>query len=109
MNRSVFQVAILAVLTIAVGGQSARADALGAKVQEAKEKGVEWLKARQTDDGHWENDTLTLLQPGGTSALALLALLEAGVQADDGAVACGSWPADRTDGRTIGPGGCADG
>jgi hypothetical protein len=87
MRGTVRGVTLPAVLAIVLGGgQPARADPPEAKVQTAQEKGVEYLKGRQTEDGHWENDTLSLLQPGGTSALALLALLETGVKPDDRAV-----------------------
>jgi RNA polymerase sigma factor (sigma-70 family) len=67
-------------------------DPLAEKVKEAQEKAINYLKARQKEnrDGwNWENDTLNLLQPGGTSALALLALLESGLKADDATVARG--------------------
>jgi hypothetical protein len=69
------------------------ADPLAEKVKEAQEKAVKYLKAQQKDQGDgrwsWENDTLNLLQPGGTSALALIALLESGVKPDDEVVARG--------------------
>jgi RNA polymerase sigma factor (sigma-70 family) len=68
-------------------------DPLAEKVKEAQEKAVSYLKSKQMekkkDVANWENDTLTLLQPGGTSALALLALLESGLKPDDPAVATG--------------------
>jgi RNA polymerase sigma factor (sigma-70 family) len=69
------------------------ADPLAEKVKEAQEKAIAYLKAQQKDQGagrwNWENDTLNLLQPGGTSALALIALLESGVKSDDEVVARG--------------------
>ena len=59
----------------------------------AREKAIAYLKAQQKHQGgdrfNWENDTLNLLQPGGTSALAVLALLESGLKADDEVVARG--------------------
>src|SRR5262245_48321514 len=68
-------------------------DPLAAKVKEAQEKGIKYLKVQQMNQGgdvwNWENDTLTVLQEGGTSALAVLALLENGLKADDQAVARG--------------------
>ena len=68
-------------------------DPLAEKVKEAQEKAIAYLKAQQKDQGagrwNWENDTLNLLQPGGSSALALIALLESGVKPDDEVVARG--------------------
>ncbi len=69
------------------------ADALAAKVQKAQEEGVKYLKNGQQDHGggtwNWEDVTLNLIQPGGTSALAVLALLESGLKPDDKVVARG--------------------
>jgi hypothetical protein len=51
------------------------------------------LKSQQREQAkgmwNWENDTLNLLQPGGSSSLATLALLESGLKPDDPAVARG--------------------
>jgi hypothetical protein len=62
-------------------------DEFGKKVREAQDRGVAYLKQQQRDQGggrwNWENDTLTVLQAGGSSSLALLALLESGVKVDD--------------------------
>lgn len=69
------------------------ADPTAEKVKEAQEKAIKYLKAKQIkqpkDVWNWESDTLNLLQPGGSSALALLALLESGVKPDDEVVARG--------------------
>src|SRR5262245_47837176 len=68
-------------------------DPLAEKVKAAQEQGIKFLKKEQKDQGrgtwNWENDQLATLQPGGTSALALLALLESGVKVDDEVVARG--------------------
>jgi RNA polymerase sigma factor (sigma-70 family) len=64
------------------------ADALAEKVLEAQKKGIAFLKGQQ-NDGKWDNDTLNPLQPGGSSALALLALLDSGVKVNDECVASG--------------------
>src|SRR5262245_58581854 len=68
-------------------------DPLAEKVKEAQDQGIKYLKSQQKDQGrdtwNWENDTLTVLQPGGTSALAVVALLESGVKFDDEVVARG--------------------
>jgi hypothetical protein len=57
-------------------------------VNAAREKAIEFLKKQQDKDGNWESQTLSLLADmmGGPSALATLALLEAGVPVDDAAV-----------------------
>ena len=69
------------------------ADALAVKVKEAQDKAIAYLKSQQKekrkDISNWENDTLTVLQTGGSSALAVLALLESGLKPDDPAVASG--------------------
>ena len=68
-------------------------DPLADKVREAQKKAIDYLKGQQRDQGggiwNWENDTLQLLQPGGTSALAMLALLDSGLKVDDRVVARG--------------------
>jgi RNA polymerase sigma factor (sigma-70 family) len=69
-----------------------KGDEIEKKLREAQKLGIEFLKARQTNHGdhwNWENDSLTVLQPGGISALAVLALLESGLKPDDEVVARG--------------------
>lgn len=60
------------------------------KVRTSLDKGVTYLKGQQKDQGggkwNWENGALNLLQPGGTSSLAMLALLTSGVPIDDAVV-----------------------
>ena len=82
----------LLVLALGIGlfapVSSARAEEpLVKKVRTSLNKGIDYLKGQQKDQGagkwNWENDTLTLLQPGGSSCLAMLALVTAGVPADD--------------------------
>lgn len=57
------------------------------KVRHALDEGIKYLKAKQIDEGggrwSWEDPVLGQLQRGGPSALAMLALLTAGVPADD--------------------------
>jgi hypothetical protein len=65
------------------GKEKAPEDALAKKVRDAREKAIKYLKARQNKDGGFEDNTLNLLQPGGTSCLAMLALLESGLKLDD--------------------------
>lgn len=72
-------------------------DRLVGDVKSALDKGIDYLRKRQGGDGSWQGD---VPQAGGT-ALVLLALLEAGVKADDPAVKNGlRWLRGRTDSRT---------
>src|SRR5262249_55581070 len=86
MRRSI---TLLAVVGILIPLQSAQAEEpLVQKVRKSLDGGISYLKSKQIDQGgergwNWENDTLTLFQPGGSSCLAMLALLTAGVPADD--------------------------
>lgn len=63
-------------------------DPLAEKVREAQKKGINYLKSQQ-QAGIWKSEALSLLQPGGESSLALLALLESGLKVDDEVVARG--------------------
>src|SRR5438132_878900 len=58
------------------------------KVREAIDRGVAYLKKSQTNSG-WEQDPRMQGMKGGATALALLALLESGLKADDPVVAKG--------------------
>jgi hypothetical protein len=62
---------------------------LSPAVKKAVQQGIKYLRSKQLKDGSWEIDEFAKQRPGGWSALALLALLEAGVSADDKAVANG--------------------
>jgi len=82
----------LLVISLAVGffasTSTARAEEpLVKKVRTALDGGIAYLKTTQKPQvagkWNWENDTLNLLQPGGSSCLAMLALVTAGVPADD--------------------------
>jgi RNA polymerase sigma factor (sigma-70 family) len=57
-------------------------NALDDKVRKAIDRGVEYLKNSQKN-GNWERTPASQLIRGGTSALALLGLLESGVKVDD--------------------------
>lgn len=82
------RIALLALAVPFVAPAAASADEpLAQKVRASLDNGVKFLKGRQRDQGggrfNWENDQLTMLQPGGSSCLAMLALLTAGVPVDD--------------------------
>lgn len=57
-------------------------------VAAAREKAVQYLKSKQTPQGHWEGQILNFVadMDGGTTALVTLSMLEAGVPPDDAAV-----------------------
>jgi RNA polymerase sigma factor (sigma-70 family) len=55
---------------------------LAERVKKSVDAGIRWLKKNRREDGTWEN-SISFIQPGGATALALLALLEAGVEPDD--------------------------
>jgi squalene-hopene/tetraprenyl-beta-curcumene cyclase len=54
------------------------------KLAEARQRGIDFLKASQTDDGTWTSNTST-----GVTALAITALLRSGVPVSDRTVAKG--------------------
>jgi hypothetical protein len=58
-------------------------------VEKAREKAIDYLKKQQKQDGSWEGGALAAAidMKGGTTALAALGLLEAGVPGSDAAVA----------------------
>lgn len=78
---------LLVVAPLVVPAPARAEEPLVQKVRKSLDDGVKYLKEKNTDHGggrwNWENDTLNLLQPGGSSCLAMLALLTAGVPADD--------------------------
>jgi hypothetical protein len=83
---------LLVSLAVAVGAPVPKDDKADRefreKVDAAREKAVKYLKDKQDKDGSWEGvlGAITTMK-GGTTALAALALLEAGVPANDPAVA----------------------
>src|SRR5947209_5876187 len=56
------------------------------QVRGAIGRGVQFLRDQQTGRDNWEVDVFAAASPGGETALALLALLNAGVKPDDPAV-----------------------
>src|SRR6516162_6732962 len=56
------------------------------RVEQAIEQGKQYLLKHQTRQGDWERDAVANARPGGCTALALLALLNAGVLADHPAI-----------------------
>jgi hypothetical protein len=62
---------------------------LDKRVKKSVEGGIKYIRGQQQKDGSWEIYQISTLNPGGCTALALLALLNAGVPANDPAVAKG--------------------
>lgn len=61
----------------------ARTEPLVEKVRIAIQRGVQFLKDQEDGKGNWERDSIAARFAGGESALAMLALLNAGVSPDD--------------------------
>jgi RNA polymerase sigma factor (sigma-70 family) len=56
---------------------------LAEPVKKSIDAGIRWLRNNRGPDGTWENTSIGFLQRGGVTALALRALLQAGVDPDD--------------------------
>src|SRR5436305_8261350 len=80
--------ALAAAVALLPAGRSARAEEkpLVEKVRKSIDGGVNYLLGRQRPDGGWELDAIGPKYHGGQSALALLALLNAGVKPGDAKV-----------------------
>lgn len=79
---------LLLLLFMVLPGQTVSAAVQGKeklvdRVRIAIDKGVQYLREKEAGKGHWEVDAETRLRKGGWSALALLALLNAGVPPED--------------------------
>jgi hypothetical protein len=78
------------------------------KVEEAVKKGADWLKGKQNANGSWLSGGSTEGgYPGGTTALAVFALLKAGVDPNDPVIVkgfdfCFNVTGNRTDGQQSG-------
>jgi hypothetical protein len=82
---------LLAALPVLILAAPARADEpLVQKVRTSLERGTDFLKSKQVNRGggvwNWEDGGIALLQEGGQSTLAMLALLTAGLPPTDPAV-----------------------
>jgi hypothetical protein len=53
------------------------------KVRKCADAAIAWLKQNRNKEGNWETGVFESIQRGGSTALAVLALLEAGVKPDD--------------------------
>jgi Domain of unknown function (DUF4159) len=93
--RHTHVVAIFLLLFGAVSWLPAQAPAKPAKeplvdqVKKSIDRGVKFLRDQQRRDGSWESEAVSPIMPGGCTALALLALLNAGVKPEDPAIQSG--------------------
>ena len=69
-------------LTCLPGGAKAQ-EKLVDQVRKSIDKGVQFLRDQEQGRGHWEVDAESTARKGGWSALALLALMQAGVPVED--------------------------
>jgi hypothetical protein len=82
-------------------GAARKEEPLVAKVKKAIDQGIRYLRQEQRADGSWEVGMHAISHPGGTTSLAVLALLNAGVPANDPALARGiEWLRLRKPGST---------
>ncbi|MCC6420932.1 MAG: DUF4159 domain-containing protein [Gemmataceae bacterium] len=92
MRYGVIVVGLLVLGTWPAGrlpAQQRKREPLVEQVRSAIEGGVKWLRQNQNNDGSWNDKLGAFNHPGGTSALAVLALLNAGVPRDDPMIARG--------------------
>src|SRR5262245_28484999 len=71
--------------TARVAAQPPPKEELVDQVRQAIERGERFLRQQEGGKGHWENNAtpVAMMAQGGWSCLAMLALLTAGVPADD--------------------------
>src|ERR1700677_3555082 len=60
-----------------------RTEPLAVQVKVSMDRGIAYLKGAQRRDGGWEIDVPAVQYRGGSTALAVLALLNCGLSADD--------------------------
>jgi hypothetical protein len=84
--------AVLLIVAVAVGlhctslpalAKKPRREELVDQVRNAIKRGIKYLRGAQKSDGSWEIDDFSVTRRGGWTALAMLALLNAGVSPDD--------------------------
>src|SRR5690349_14351056 len=85
-----FALALLVPATFALGaapdpaaGRRGGPEPLVEQVRAAIDTGVRFLRKEERGRGHWENDFISAAKPGGSTSLALLALLNCGIKTDD--------------------------
>lgn len=84
--RCVFVVTVLLALVAGEAHAQPRKEALVDRVKKSIDRGVQFLRSNQRNDGSWEVNVASVHHEGGWTALAVLAMLNAGVPASDPAV-----------------------
>src|SRR5437773_10421435 len=82
MRRSVFVAALIGMFA-QIGAPTTAAEPLVEQVRVSIEKGIRFLRNEERGRGNWEHTIGAQGKPGGYSCLAVLALLNSGVKADD--------------------------
>ena len=75
--------AVLLLISAAAPAQNRPDEPLVERVRAAIDKAVRYLRSVEKGNQNWERGFIAGQKPGGESALALLALLNAGVKPDD--------------------------
>ncbi len=87
MRHKPFAVILVAVLAfypmVSVQAAEKSREPLVERVRKAIEAGVRFLRDQEKGNGHWEVDQASVSRKGGWTSLAMLALLNAGVGAED--------------------------
>src|SRR4051812_21337269 len=81
--RRALTVAALIGMVAQIGAPAKAAEPLVEQVRVAIEKGIRFLRNEEKGRGNWEHTIGAQGKPGGYSCLAVLALLNSGVKADD--------------------------
>ena len=82
MRRAVIVAALIGTFAH-IGAPATAAEPLVEQVRVAIEKGIRFLRNEEKGRGNWEHTIGAQGRPGGYSCLAVLALLNSGVKADD--------------------------
>ncbi len=56
------------------------------RVRTAIDRGVRYLKQQQLENGSWERGPSAMIQPGGTTSLVMLALLNSGIKPEEATI-----------------------
>lgn len=82
MSRWISVVALFAV-SANLTAAGPKQEQLVERVKDSISSGIRYLKKEAGGRGHWETDLISGAKPGGTTSLALLAMLNCGVKPDD--------------------------
>ena len=74
---------LAAVATLTSAAADDKRERLVDQVRDAIDRGVRFLRDQERGGGNWEVDTVSAAWPGGETSLALLALMNSGIEIDD--------------------------